>query len=271
MPGGAGGSVSACPAASGSRRFGWAVKLPETLVSTCVRPPSLTYESVTPWAVVIDADWPASSVPDAPVEPELASDELPVTIGTMRGTDDGLRCGSGRWPARRRRRWYGARHGTSAARRPGLLVVDVTNRPKSPLWPPAVLPAFAGRTRYEGAGGRVRSCTFVFGPIELSTTEVTPGVRMMVPPGLEVEAVHQHRGERSTTDSTEAVRLSAGDELGVEQARQGRVAVAALDRRGDFRVGVGPAVDQVQCARSYRPTCHRGCPRPRSGWWRSRR
>ena len=83
MPGGAGGSVAACPVASGSRRLGWAVKLPETLVSTWYRPPSLTYESVTPCAVVIDADCPASSVADDPVEPELVSDELPVTIGTI--------------------------------------------------------------------------------------------------------------------------------------------------------------------------------------------
>ena len=62
------------------------------------------------------------------------------------------------------------------------LVVDVANTPKSPLLPPAVLPAFAGRMRYEGAGGSVRSWTLVFGPMESSTTEVTPGVRMMVPP-----------------------------------------------------------------------------------------
>src|SRR5262245_30887628 len=82
IPGGAGGAVAGCPSASGSRRLGWAVKLPETPVSTCERPPSLAYESVTPWADVIDPDWPASSVPDAPVEPELASDELPVTAGT---------------------------------------------------------------------------------------------------------------------------------------------------------------------------------------------
>ena len=154
MPGGAGGSVAAWPAASGSSRLAWAVKLPETLVSTCSRPPSLTYERVTPCSVVIAAVWPASSVADAPVEPPLDSDELPVTIGTMVVPTM-----------------------LSVGERPPLetppvfrlefepvlvlvipppvldvlavetLALDETSWPYSPLAPPAVLPALAGRMR----------------------------------------------------------------------------------------------------------------------------
>ena len=64
-----------------------------------------------------------------------------------------------------------------------LLEVDAT-RPKSEPCPPAELPGLAGKIRYDGAGGSVRSWRCVLAPIESNMREPTPAVRLIWPPAI---------------------------------------------------------------------------------------
>ena len=156
------------------------MKPPETATKVCEPFGLALYEVVIPWALVMDADWPASRVDEDPRLNVPVNVEFPVTTGTrlpvaaevvgvvpepvvpepvLPGSASGVATAAlttdGMVPVV-----------TSCNTVPVVLPVPTpvvglaaTTSPNSELFPPAVFPASAGKIRYEGAGGSVRRWT----------------------------------------------------------------------------------------------------------------